>query len=96
MVDDGYFVMKVLHFFFALRDVERLDSANGAHNPIAIDFFLLKKSIAIDVDLNSTLSALEGYLADFKGDVLVVVSHGKFFTDKVTDHLFVFEGVAKD
>jgi ATP-binding cassette subfamily F protein uup len=42
------------------------------------------------------LSALEGYLADFKGDVLVVVSHGKFFTDKVTDHLFVFEGVAKD
>jgi ATPase subunit of ABC transporter with duplicated ATPase domains len=24
--------------------------------------------------------------------VLVIVSHDKFFTDKVTDHLFVFEG----
>jgi hypothetical protein len=31
MVDDSYFVMKVLHFFFALRDVERLESAIGAH-----------------------------------------------------------------
>jgi ATP-binding cassette subfamily F protein uup len=49
-----------------------------------------------DLDINS-IAALEDYLRDFKG-VLVVVSHDKFFTDKVTDHLFVFEGngVVKD
>ena len=43
-----------------------------------------------DIDLN-TLSALETYLADWNG-VLLVVSHDRFFTDKVTNHLFVFEG----
>jgi ATP-binding cassette subfamily F protein uup len=37
------------------------------------------------------LAALENYLDEFKG-VLVVVSHDRFFTDKVTKHLFVFEG----
>ena len=49
-----------------------------------------------DVDLD-TLRALEGYLEDYKG-VLVIVSHDRLFTDKVTDHLFVFEGdgVVKD
>lgn len=30
-------------------------------------------------------------MADFNG-VLLVVSHDRFFTDKVTNHLFVFEG----
>jgi ABC transport system ATP-binding/permease protein len=39
----------------------------------------------------NTLNALETYLDDFNG-VLVVVSHDRFFTDKVTNHLFVFEG----
>ena len=39
----------------------------------------------------NTLTALETYLADFNG-VLLVVSHDRFFTDKVTNHLFVFEG----
>jgi ATP-binding cassette subfamily F protein uup len=43
------------------------------------------------------LTALEDYLEEYKG-VLVIVSHDRFFTDKVTDHLFVFEGngVVKD
>ena len=52
--------------------------------------FLILDEPSNDLDLN-TLSALESYLADFEG-VLVIVSHDKFFTDKVTDHLFVFEG----
>jgi len=52
--------------------------------------FLILDEPSNDLDLN-TLAALEGYLADFAG-VLVIVSHDKFFTDKVTDHLFVFEG----
>ena len=49
-----------------------------------------------DVDLD-TLGALESYLEEYEG-VLVVVSHDRFFTDKVCDHLFVFEGngVVKD
>ena len=43
------------------------------------------------------MTALEDYLEEYKG-VLVIVSHDCFFTDKVTDHLFVFEGngVVKD
>jgi len=39
----------------------------------------------------NTLTALETYLAEFNG-VLLVVSHDRYFTDKVTNHLFVFEG----
>jgi ATP-binding cassette subfamily F protein uup len=58
--------------------------------------FLILDEPSNDLDINS-IAALEDYLRDFKG-VLVVVSHDKFFTDKVTDHLFVFEGngVVKD
>jgi len=58
--------------------------------------FLILDEPTNDVDLD-TLSALEGYLAEFNG-VLVIVSHDRFFVDKVTQHLFVFEGegVVKD
>ena len=51
---------------------------------------------SVDCDLD-TLSALESYLEQFKG-VLLIVSHDRYFADKVTDHLFVFEGdgVVKD
>jgi ATP-binding cassette subfamily F protein uup len=58
--------------------------------------FLILDEPTNDVDLD-TLSALEDYLAEFNG-VLVIVSHDRFFVDKVTEHLFVFEGdgVVKD
>jgi ATP-binding cassette subfamily F protein uup len=52
--------------------------------------FLILDEPTNDVDLD-TLSALEDYLAEFNG-VLVIVSHDRFFVDKVTEHLFVFEG----
>ncbi|KAL3810220.1 hypothetical protein ACHAXA_006360 [Cyclostephanos tholiformis] len=52
--------------------------------------FLILDEPTNDIDLD-TLRALEGYLEEFKG-VLVVVSHDRLFTDKVTNHLFVFEG----
>ena len=44
-----------------------------------------------------TLSALETFLQEFKG-VLLTVSHDRSFADKVTDHLFIFEGdgIVKD
>ena len=51
---------------------------------------------SVDCDLD-TISALESYLEQFKG-VLLVISHDRAFADKVTDHVFVFEGdgVIKD
>lgn len=51
---------------------------------------------SVDCDLD-TLYALEAFLEQFQG-VLVTVSHDRAFADKVTDHLFVFEGdgVVKD
>jgi len=52
--------------------------------------FLVLDEPTNDVDLD-TLSALESYLEEFDG-VLVIVSHDRYFTDKVCEHLFVFEG----
>jgi ATP-binding cassette subfamily F protein uup len=52
--------------------------------------FACTPTASVDMDLD-TLSALENYLEQFQG-VLLVVSHDRSFADKVTDHLFVFEG----
>jgi ATP-binding cassette subfamily F protein uup len=38
-----------------------------------------------------TLNVLEEYLNEFKG-CLIIVSHDRFFMDKLVDHLFIFEG----
>jgi ATP-binding cassette subfamily F protein uup len=38
-----------------------------------------------------TLNVLEEYLSNFAG-CLIVVSHDRFFMDKLVDHLFVFQG----
>ena len=43
-----------------------------------------------DLDL-ATLSALEEYLTEVFDGCLVVVSHDRFFMDKVAEHIFVFE-----
>jgi ABC transport system ATP-binding/permease protein len=45
---------------------------------------------SVDCDLD-TLAAIETFLEQFQG-VLLTVSHDRAFADKVTDHLFVFEG----
>jgi ATP-binding cassette subfamily F protein uup len=44
-----------------------------------------------------TLNVLEDFLMDFPG-VLLVVSHDRYFMDKIVDHMFVFrgEGVVDD
>ena len=49
-----------------------------------------------DLDI-LTLNVLEEYLKSFSGSV-IIVSHDRFFLDKIADHLFVFEGegVVKD
>lgn len=52
--------------------------------------FLILDEPTNDLDL-PTLNVLENFLADFPGCVLIV-SHDRYFMDKLVDHLFVFEG----
>ena len=58
--------------------------------------FLVLDEPTNDLDIQ-TLQILEEYLADFPGCV-IVVSHDRYFMDKVVDHLLVFkgDGVIKD
>ena len=52
--------------------------------------FLVLDEPTNDLDIFS-MAALENYLEGFEG-CLVVISHDRYFMDKITDHLFVFEG----
>ncbi|MBQ9286441.1 MAG: ABC-F family ATP-binding cassette domain-containing protein [Bacteroidaceae bacterium] len=52
--------------------------------------FLILDEPTNDLDI-VTLNILEEYLRNFKGCV-IVVSHDRYFMDKVVDHLLVFEG----
>ena len=54
--------------------------------------FLILDEPTNDLDI-PTLNILEDYLRNFKG-CLIVVSHDRYFTDKVVDHLLVFKGNA--
>jgi ATP-binding cassette subfamily F protein uup len=58
--------------------------------------FLVLDEPTNDLDIQ-TLQILEEYLTDFPGCV-IVVSHDRYFMDKVVDHLLVFKGngVIKD
>ena len=51
--------------------------------------FLLLDEPTNDLDI-LTLNVLENFLLDFPGNLLVV-SHDRYFMDKVVDHLFVFD-----
>jgi len=55
--------------------------------------FLVLDEPTNDLDI-VTLNVLEDYLSSFKGCV-IVVSHDRYFMDKVVDHLMVFEGNAR-
>ena len=55
--------------------------------------FLVLDEPTNDLDIQ-TLQILEEYLADFPGCV-IVVSHDRYFMDKVVDHLLVFQGKGK-
>ena len=52
--------------------------------------FLILDEPTNDLDI-VTLNALEEFLLDFPG-CLIVVSHDRYFMDKIVDHLFVFRG----
>ncbi|MFN5416149.1 MAG: ABC-F family ATP-binding cassette domain-containing protein [Flavobacteriia bacterium] len=55
--------------------------------------FLILDEPTNDLDI-FVMSVLEDYLRTFQG-CLIVVSHDRYFMDKMVDHLFVFEGQAK-
>ncbi len=59
------------------------------HNPN----FLILDEPTNDMDI-LTLNVLENFLQQFNGCV-IIVSHDRYFMDKVVDHLFVFEGDGK-
>lgn len=52
--------------------------------------FLIFDEPTNDLDI-ITLNVLENFLLDFPG-CLIVISHDRYFMDKVVDHLFVFRG----
>ncbi|MDE3213047.1 MAG: ABC-F family ATP-binding cassette domain-containing protein, partial [Bacteroidota bacterium] len=52
--------------------------------------FLVLDEPTNDLDL-PTLRTLEEFLAHFQGCILIV-SHDRYFMDRIVDHLFVFEG----
>jgi len=55
--------------------------------------FLILDEPTNDLDI-FTLSVLEEYLQDFPG-VLLIVSHDRYFMDKLVEHILVFEGQGK-
>ena len=52
--------------------------------------FIILDEPTNDLDI-VTLNVLENFLLDFPG-CLIVVSHDRYFMDKIVDHLFVFRG----
>jgi ATP-binding cassette subfamily F protein uup len=52
--------------------------------------FLVLDEPTNDLDL-PTLGVLENFLSEFPG-CLIIVSHDRYFMDRLVDHLFVFEG----
>ena len=55
--------------------------------------FLILDEPTNDLDI-VTLNVLESFLLDFPG-CLLVVSHDRYFMDKIVDHLFVFRGAGE-
>lgn len=55
--------------------------------------FLILDEPTNDFDID-TLNLLEDFLLNFKG-CLLIVSHDRWFMNKLVDHLFVFEGAGK-
>ena len=60
---------------------------------IANPNFLILDEPTNDLDI-ITLTVLEEFLAEYPG-VLLIVSHDRYFMDKIVDHIFVFEGDGK-
>lgn len=55
--------------------------------------FLILDEPTNDLDI-ITLNILEDYLIGFKGN-LIIITHDRYFMDKITDHIFVMDGTGK-
>ena len=55
--------------------------------------FLILDEPTNDLDI-ITMNVLEDYLFNFEGS-LIIVSHDRYFMDKLTEHLFVFQDIGK-
>jgi ATP-binding cassette subfamily F protein uup len=55
--------------------------------------FLILDEPTNDLDI-ATLNALEDFLSDFPG-CIIIVSHDRWFMDKLSDHIFAFEDAGK-
>ncbi len=87
------------HFLFSVADqqkyIYKLSGGERRRLNLAVVLmrnpnFLIFDEPTNDLDL-VTLTILEDYIANFKGCV-IVVSHDRFFLDRIAQHLFVFKG----
>lgn len=91
----------LLHFLFAPEKQHNFVAklSGGERRRLYLCTVLIKNPnfLVLDEPTNDldivTLSILEEYLVNFKGCV-IVISHDRYFMDKVVDHLMVFEGNA--
>lgn len=87
------------HFLFTPADQQKYISllSGGERRRLYLATVLMRQPnfLILDEPTNDldimTLTILEDYLVNFKGCV-IVVSHDRFFLDRIVDHLFVFKG----
>ena len=92
-------------FLFSGEDVEKKMGQLSGGEKVRLElcriFYTKPNFLILDEPTNDldiiTLNVLEEYLKGFKG-CLLIVSHDRFFTDKVVDRIFAFEGngIVKD
>lgn len=87
------------HFLFTVPDqqkyISRLSGGERRRLNLAVTLMRQPNFLVFDEPTNDldilTLSILEDYLAGFEGCV-IVVSHDRFFLDRIANHLFVLKG----
>ena len=85
------------HSFYPENSIAMYISWVGEHRRLYLCTVLMRNPnfLVLDEPTNDldiiTLQVLEEYLQNFKGCV-IVVSHDRYFMDKVVDHLLVFKG----
>lgn len=87
------------HFLFSYKDQQKYVAklSGGERRRLYLATVLMRNPnfLVLDEPTNDldimTLAILEDYLANFKGCV-IVVSHDRFFLDRIAEHLFVFRG----
>lgn len=87
------------HFLFPVPDqqkyINKLSGGEKRRLNLALTLMHRPNFLVFDEPTNDldilTLSILEDYLANFEGCV-IVVSHDRFFLDRIVNHLFVLKG----